>query len=153
MPVREWSHMCDYATIDMKGHVSVIGIFELVFAPSLPAVHPLMYVVSRWSGEPGEQFTYAVRIIFGSDGSNVLMATKGFPVTIKQAVHAGSAEIRQATTITPIAGLRFPFHGRYTIDILTDDIVVHTIPFWVEKPPQKLNIQKINNKQETENSP
>ncbi len=52
----DWALVCDYALIDTAGKLSVLGIFERLFAGNFPALHPVMYLVAQWSGAPCRRY-------------------------------------------------------------------------------------------------
>ena len=39
--------LCDHSTADASGKLSIIGVFDNIFAHRFPAVHPTMFLVLR----------------------------------------------------------------------------------------------------------
>ncbi|MBU1925665.1 MAG: hypothetical protein KKB82_07080 [Candidatus Omnitrophica bacterium] len=53
-----FSFLCDYVSISREGKLNMNGIFENINVRSLPAIHPMMYVVANVSGlNNGDRFT------------------------------------------------------------------------------------------------
>ena len=51
--------VADYANVEKKDKLNVMGIFGEISAPRFPARHPEMYLVARLSASPA----YAVRLV------------------------------------------------------------------------------------------
>jgi hypothetical protein len=50
----QYSVFCDYASISSDGKLNLNGIFEQIFAKSVPARHPQMYLVTKFQLPKGE---------------------------------------------------------------------------------------------------
>lgn len=51
-PTVDWAMLADYAMVDSSGKLSVVGIFDRLWAATVPTLHPLLFVVARWKGPP-----------------------------------------------------------------------------------------------------
>jgi hypothetical protein len=122
MPVIQFAHICEYARIDPSGSLSIIGIFDTIQIPGLPANFPFIHVVSSLAGQRGEKFHFATRLC-SPDGA-VMQAAPVSDVAINQ----DEGSVKQ---INGYLGLQFPKAGVYTFEFLIDQTVVHTIPFRV----------------------
>ena len=124
MPVIQFSHICEYARVDPGGSVSIIGIFDTVHVPDIPANFPFIHVITGLSGQRGEKFQFTTRLS-APDGQILQSAP---PVDV--AFHQDDASVKQ---INGYIGLVFPAFGVYSFEILINNTVVHTIPFTVIK--------------------
>lgn len=127
MPLILFAHICEYARVDHGGSVSIIGIFDTVHVNDVPAHFPFIHVITSLSGARGEKFQFATRI--SAPDGRILQAAP--PVEI--ALHQDDASVKQ---INGYLGLTFPALGVYSVELLVDSTVVHTIPFRVVKKPQ-----------------
>ena len=50
----DFAVVCDYAIVDQYGKLSVLGIFQHIWVPQLPAVHPRLHLVIRLKGKRTE---------------------------------------------------------------------------------------------------
>jgi hypothetical protein len=128
MPEIKYAHICEYARAESSGTVSIIGIFDTIHVQACPARFPLMHVITSMAGRQGEQFQFLTRIA-GPDGK-VIQAVN--PVGIR--VDQDSMGVNQ---INGYMGTVFPVPGEYTVEIMIDDTVVHTIPFRVVQRAQQ----------------
>ncbi len=122
MPTIKYAHICEYARVDPGGVVSIIGIFDTLYAPNIPSNFPLMHVVTCLSGQSGEKFQFFTRL---SDPEGAVLRSAP-PVEI--AIHQDDAS---TTQINGYFGMVFPVFGIYSLEILIDEMVVYTIPFKV----------------------
>jgi len=122
MPFIKYAHVCEYARVDSGGTVTIIGIFDTINAQTCPARFPVLHVITNLSGQKGDEFTFSTRLA-GPDGK-LIQAVQ--PVRIR--VEQDQARINQ---INGYIGMVFPEFGEYSMEILINDMVVHTIPFQV----------------------
>lgn len=122
MPTIRYAHICEYARADPSGTVSIIGIFDTIYAQRLPTHFPFLHVIASLGGQRGETFQFSTRIA-GPEGSVVQSV---HPVMVR--LENENATVNQ---INGYIGLVFPDHGEYTAEILFDGVVVHSIPFKV----------------------
>ncbi len=122
MPVIKYAHICEYARAEASGTVSIIGIFDAIHVPACPARFPILHVITNLVGRQGEDFQFYSRIA-APDGKVIQVVQ---PVRIR--FEQDNARVSQ---INGYMGVIFPLFGEYTVEILIDEIVVHTIPFQV----------------------
>jgi len=122
MPVIKYAHLCEYARAEAGGTVSIIGIFDTIHVPACPARFPIMHLIANLMGQKGEDFQFSSRIA-APDGKVIQLVQ---PVRIR--FEQDNARVSQ---INGYMGTIFPVFGEYTVEILIDDMVVHTIPFQV----------------------
>ena len=126
MPVIKYAHVCEYARAEASGTVSIIGIFDTIQVPACPARFPLLHVIANLAGQKGEDFQFSSRIA-GPDGKIIQLVQ---PMRIR--FEQDNARVSQ---INGYMGTVFPDFGEYTVEILIDGMVVHTIPFQIVQRP------------------
>lgn len=122
MPIIKYAHICEYARVDAGGTVTIIGIFDAIHVPSCPVRFPLLHVVTNLTGQKGEEFTFSTRI--ASPEGAVIQAVQ--PVRIRF-----DHENPRVSQINGYIGTVFPVFGEYMVEILVNDLAVHSIPFQV----------------------
>lgn len=122
MPSIKYAHICEYARIDQNGSVSIIGIFNTIHVPGVPANFPFFHVITNLSGQNGEKFQFMTRIS-NPDGS-ILRSAPESDILIHQ-------EDENVNQINGYIGLVLPMFGDYSVELLIDGTVVHSIPFRV----------------------
>ncbi len=122
MPIIKYAHICEYARVDGGGTVTIIGIFDAIHVPSCPLRFPLIHVITNLFGQKGEEFTFSTRIA-APDGS-IIQTVQPVRIRLEQ-------DNSRLSQINGYLGTLFPVFGEYTVEILVDDTVVHSIPFQV----------------------
>lgn len=73
----DWIILCDYAFPAMHAKLCMIGIFDTVFTPSVPTMHPRAMIGFSLIGEPGESGTMKLEVI-GPTGKIISTADAQF---------------------------------------------------------------------------
>ncbi len=122
MPSIQYAHICEYARVEASGTVSIIGIFDAIHVSALPANFPILHVITNLSGQRGEKFQFLTRI--ASPEGKVIQSAP--PVDVM--IHQDDGRVNQ---INGYVGTGFPVLGVYSVEIVINGVVVHTIPFQV----------------------
>jgi hypothetical protein len=117
-PSLTFTLFCDDVRQEMGGKISLMGIFENVYAGSFPAVHPRMATVNEWADGLGE-FEATLRIL-SPDRKTVLRET----VTRLKLVNARFKH----RDISIHLNLEFKEPGTYWIENYLDGILVNSVP-------------------------
>ena len=125
MPELDWSLLCEYCLIDAVGRISLMGIFEQMLTPQVPAHQPMLFVVSRWRSEPHETFWVETRLWTPTE--QLLQSTGEVPVVPSPA--------GQNVTINQFVGLTFDREGQYLVELLVDGETVRYYPWRVAVHP------------------
>lgn len=72
-PSVNFTIICDDVRQEMGGKISLMGLFENIYATKFPAIHPRLAVVTEWSEGKGE-FEVRMRLI-APDRKTVLRET------------------------------------------------------------------------------
>ena len=125
--------LCDAATDD-NGKLNLLGAFDTIFAPQLPAVHPQCSVALRVTFTAGDEGNRKLKLNFVNADGHSIMPPIEIPVTI------GLPEDAHFVTrnfVVNIQGLKFPEAGLYSVDVRLDDKSQTGIPLWVKNLPAR----------------
>jgi hypothetical protein len=120
----EWAVVCDYAFQDSGRKTCLIGIFDRVFAQSVPTTLNRSSLAAKIVGEPKETAQLKIEIVRPTGG---VLATLGGPVELGE---NGVVEVQMA-----IQGLPLPDWGPYAFNIHIGDDLAKTLGVSVAKPP------------------
>lgn len=119
--------IADHANASAEGKLNILGIFDRIMVPSLPAVHPLMHLVVQVEAHPAERgrpHTVELRLhdpdgeaVFDIRGEVVPQGQPGEPIIANQ--------------IIGINNLVLPKVGGYTFVIFVDNDLKAEIPLTV----------------------
>src|SRR2546422_315249 len=102
----DWAILCDYAFLDFGRKMCMIGIFDRVFAATVPSSLHLAALAMRLLGQPREMVNFRVEVIRPTGGQ--LAAFEGSV----QFGDTGTSELQ-----FNIAGLPLPDYGIYSFNI------------------------------------
>ena len=121
----EWALLCDYTFRDVGQKVCLIGIFDRIFAKSVPATHHQAALVFRLTGTPNEKVAFKLEIV---RPTNAVIGTVGGEATIGD---NGTADVN-----VNIGGLLLPDWGTYSINVHVDGVLSKAATFNVQKAPE-----------------
>jgi hypothetical protein len=120
--------LCDAATDD-NGKLNLLGAFDTIFAPLMPAVHPQCAVALRATFLPGDEGTRKLSLNFiNADGHSIMQAIElPVPVTLPDDAHFLTRNF-----IINIQQLKFADAGLYSVDVRVDGETQASIPLLVK---------------------
>jgi hypothetical protein len=120
--------LCDAATED-NGKLNLLGAFDTIFAPQLPAVHPQCAVALRVTFMSGDEGARKLKLNFvDADGKSIMP-----PIEIPVAVSLpDEALFLTRNFIVNIQQLKFAEEGLYSVDVRLDDKSQGNIPLSVK---------------------
>jgi uncharacterized protein DUF6941 len=123
--------LADYALIDQQGKLSVLGLFQHVWVPHFPAVHPRAHLVLRLRGRRTEIGEHHMRIRFVDDQNTKLVEGEG-------SVHfgeppAGVVDVEAGAVL--VFDLPLPRAGVYAFEISLDGAEEYRVPLSVGLMP------------------
>jgi len=123
MPTLVWAHVCEYANMDSRGRLNIVGLSEYFFVDSFPAVLPHVTVITNWIGTPGESFSTTVRIV--SDAGD----------EIRVAANPNSWKFSQPliNMVEYFVNVPFPSSGEYSVEILVNGEEVAALPIYLRQ--------------------
>jgi hypothetical protein len=124
--------LCDAAT-DENGKLNILGAFDTIHTPQLPAVHPQCSIALRVTFYAEDEGKHNVRVNFvDADGRSIMPDFPLIPVEVSMPddLHFGTRNF-----IVNIQQLKFQSPGLYSIDISLDDKPQTNIPLMVKYNP------------------
>lgn len=122
--------LCDAATDD-NGKLNLLGAFDTIYAPQLPAVHPQCAVALRVAFMSGDEGAHNLALNFvDADGRAILPAIE-IPVTVTL---PDDAYFLTRNFIVNIQQLKFAEAGLYSVDLRLDGESRANIPLQVKHP-------------------
>lgn len=124
--------LCDSAA-DYQGKLCVLGTFDTIMAPDLPAAHPQCSVALRVAfrkGEEGEH-SFQVRIVDEDGGSIVPPIDAKIMVQIPENVFFFCRN-----AVLNFQQLKFEKEGYYSVDVDVDGVSAVSIPLQVRRVRQ-----------------
>jgi hypothetical protein len=121
--------LCDAATDD-NGKLNLLGAFDTIYAPQMPAYHPQCAVALRVTFQPGDEGTRKLGLNFiNADGHSILQVPEmPVPVALPDDAHFLTRNF-----IVNIQQLKFDEPGLYSVDVRVDDENVASVPLLVRQ--------------------
>ncbi len=125
--------LCDAATQDSSSKLNVLGAFDTIFAPQMPAVHPQCAVALRatFAGDDEGQHQLALNFI-NADGHS-LMPPIEIPLNLQLPEDSHFVSLN---FVVNVQSLQFPAAGLYSVDIRLDGKTQASIPLQVKLIPR-----------------
>lgn len=103
--------ICDYASVDRDGKLSIMGIFRELFVKKMPAYIAHFYVAATILGEPEK--SYDISITFHNEKKNLIIPKQETTVQI------GLGGV--TNLVTDVVNLPLESIGEYTVTLTTND--------------------------------
>lgn len=118
--------VAEAANISIDNRLNILGIFDSLLAPSVPARHSQMFVVVVVSAEPSERGrSYTMDVVLVEEDGKTVQAFPSMPFAIPP---DGATRITSMRMLFQIRDLVFPKFGEYTLDVLIDNHSVAQMP-------------------------
>lgn len=125
--------VADYANVSQEGKLNIMGIFDQIFADSVPALHPQMQLIVTIVADRGEaDKDHSIMIeLIDADNTSKLARIEG-------AVRFGkppSGEDIRINHILQLNNIAFTKYGEYSFKIHVDGKVIKSLPIKLAKTP------------------
>ncbi|MEJ2683092.1 MAG: hypothetical protein P8Z71_01680 [Candidatus Sulfobium sp.] len=120
-PTVSFTIICDDVRQEMGGKISLMGLFENIYATKFPAIHPRLAVVTEWSEGKGE-FEVRMRLI-APDRNTVLRETLS-------RMKLNGVNFRHRDVSVHL-NIEFKEPGTYWIENLVDNELIYSMPIKV----------------------
>jgi len=125
--------LCDAATNDNE-KLNLLGAFDTIYTPQLPAAHPQCAVALRVTFLPGDEGRHQFTLNFvNADGRSIM---PNFPPVPVEVTLPEDAHFVTRNFIVNIQQLQFAEAGAYSVDIRIDNQPQASIPLLVKLLPQ-----------------
>ena len=108
--------LADFAA-DYGGKLSVVGIFDTIFARQMPAVHPHCCLAVKLRFDKDEEGPKRLRLSICHDDGKLVLPTMEIPIHVAMPADAQSNTIQ---VVANIAGMKIESFGEYSIDLELD---------------------------------
>lgn len=108
--------LADFAA-DYGGKLSVIGIFDTIFARQMPAVHPHCCLAVKLRFDKDEEGQKRLRLVIRHDDGKTVLPAMEIPITVAMPADAQTNTIQ---VVANIAGMKIETFGEYSIDLELD---------------------------------
>lgn len=108
--------LADFAA-DYGGKLSVIGIFDTIFARQMPAVHPHCCLAVKLRFDRDEEGQKRLRLAICDDDGKLAIPAMELPITVTM---PPGAETNTIQVVANIGGMKIESFGEYSIDLELD---------------------------------
>jgi hypothetical protein len=125
--------VADYASVDDKKKLNVMGVFNEIHSSSFPAMHPTMAIVTRLSASASEANSIrklVVKILDEDGQTELLNYTRD--INVPQAPPGRRSAI---DGLLRVQGVIFPSPGTYQVSVLVDGDEKGSVPLYVIHDP------------------
>ena len=124
--------LCDAAT-DYNGKLNLLGTFDTIYTPELPAHHPQCSVAMRIAFDRMEEGDHELTIHFVDEDGHPILPSTEVPVDV---TFPSDATFISRNFIVNMQGLEFKEPGLYSVDVRLDDQPCASIPLLVRLMPR-----------------
>src|SRR5437016_3950249 len=122
--------LCDAATNDNE-KLNLLGAFDTIYTPNLPAIHPACSIALRMTFFGGEEGHHELRLNFvDADGRSI---TPDFPPIPLEVVLPEDLHFVTRNFILSFQQLKFDRPGLYSVDVAIDGQPKTSIPMLVKQ--------------------
>jgi hypothetical protein len=125
--------LCDAAT-DYNGKLNLLGTFDTIYTPQLPAQHPQCSIATRIAFDRMEEGNHKMVVNFVDEDGQPIMASMDVAVDV---TFPPDATFISRNFIVNIQQLKLDKTGLYSIDISVDGRPLSSIPLAVKAMDQK----------------
>ncbi|WP_414664089.1 DUF6941 family protein [Horticoccus sp. 23ND18S-11] len=108
--------LADFAA-DYGGKLSVIGIFDTIFARQMPAVHPHCCLAVKLRFDKDEEGPKRLRLAICDDDGKLVLPAMEIPIQVAMPPDAPTNTIQ---VVANIGGMKIESFGEYSIDLELD---------------------------------
>jgi hypothetical protein len=125
----------DYANLTQDNKVNILGIFNQIFAPQFPVLHPQYHLVVKIGLEPGEDpKNRKLNLYIVGEDANVAKV-KIFEETFDFPERVGGLDPEHAV-IMVLQGMVFPAPGTYQFLLHIDDRFLTSLSLYLRELPK-----------------
>ena len=121
--------LCDFAA-DYAGKLTVVGVFDSIFARQMPAVHQHCCVAVKLRFEKIEEGQKRVRLSISDDDGKLVLPAMEIPINVAMPPDARTNTIQ---VVANIAGMKIEAYGEYSIDLALDGRHEGSIPLFARQ--------------------
>lgn len=124
--------LCDFAQTDSGGKLTIVGIFDVIYAREIPATHGLCALAIEMRFERNEDGLKKIKISFIDADEKSIMPAIETQLVVRTAPNEVHAKL-QAVVLIP--QLTIPKFGEYSIELAIDGQRVTSTSVFVQHLP------------------
>lgn len=121
----DWAILCDHGFQDLERKTCLIGIFDRIKTPSVPALIPRACFVAYVLGTPGEECRF--RIELAREAGAPLFTVDGNFIIPDSGSH---------NLFANLVGFVIPEYGSYSFNVYLNEFLSKAVTLVVETPPK-----------------
>jgi hypothetical protein len=125
--------LCDAAT-DYNGKLNLLGTFDTIYSPQMPAQHPQCAMAVRIAFDRAEEGPHTLNMNFVDEDGQPIMRSMQIPV---EAEFPAEATFISRNLVVNFLQLTFARPGLYSVDLSVDGRPLSSIPLAVKQLAQK----------------
>ncbi len=123
--------LCDAANLSANGKLNILGEFDTLFAPQVPAVYPSMVFVAKLKTGEADIGRHTLHLRVVDDDMNLVTSLDGTFEVRSQPVPGIESGF---PVILQIGNAAFGDYGSYMFELRVDDKKMCELPLHVRKP-------------------
>jgi hypothetical protein len=125
----------DFAYVDERGKLYILGEFQYIFGTKLPAVHRRLVLTCRVIGDKVEGYEHELKIeLTDADGRKILPKPIEGPMKFSDIGPAAVGKMK-AQVVVEFQGLKFDAWGDYSFQVFVNKQHLGAIPLTIAKAP------------------
>ncbi len=124
--------LCDAAT-QAGGKLNILGTFDVIFSPKLPAAHPQCSIALRLRFEKIEEGEHHIKVNIVDEDGRLVMPSFDLNVNVRM---GEDMQTVSANWVINIQRLQFKSYGQYAIHLAVDGRSETSLPLFVREAPQ-----------------
>lgn len=121
--------LCDFAA-DYNGKLTVVGVFDSIYARQMPAVHAHCCIAVKLRFEKIEEGAKKLRLSISDDDGKAVLPPIELAIQVAMPADAHTNAIQ---VVANIGGMKIESFGEYSIDLALDSRHEASIPLFVRQ--------------------
>ncbi len=125
--------VADFASVSIDNKLNILGVFQEINTPVLPATVPHMYLVLSLEAEPeqyGKQLSLRVVLLEDDPEGNELLTVEGL-AQVPEPRHQGDRAY--SNQVIGLSGVTFERAGAYRFSVSVDNREIAVVPLLVNR--------------------
>ena len=122
--------LADAANRSDTGKLNLLGLFQTIYAASIPAIHPQMYLVLVFKASPGEKgSTQKIKLVLSDEDGGIILASPDYSIVVPDDPDVRSPDLNM---IINVPNLVLPKFGDYSFEVLLNGSSLTDVPLRVQ---------------------
>lgn len=117
--VLNYAFVCDQAFFSEGRKLNIIGIFQNISGPTLPIIHPQLFIVANFTVDKQGEYTVQVKLKKVGEKKSILN-----PLNLKLKAEKDKSEVG---LIGQLTNLKFEENGEYTVQLFINSELVKNL--------------------------